>query len=82
MLHISFLMFSLCLGVLLHIASPSSLYSPMFILNCSSWGSLDRQMNYMLFSIRSTQQSQCLRVYLGFSADVNTQMNWASDKVR
>ena len=35
-LHISFLMFSVYLGVLLHIASPSSLYSPMFIPSCES----------------------------------------------
>ena len=39
-LKISFLMFSVCLGVLSHSASPSSLYRPMFIPSCSSCESM------------------------------------------
>ena len=39
-LHISFLIFSVSLAVLLHVARPSSLYSPMFIPNFSSCESM------------------------------------------
>ena len=36
-LHISFLMFSICLGVFVVVASPSSRYSPTFMSKVCSW---------------------------------------------